>query len=53
VLSATLVHIANASYRVGRRLNFDPKALKFVNDNEANAYLTRKYRAPYIVPDKV
>ncbi len=53
VVSATLVHIANASYRVGRKLNFDPKAMKFVNDNEANALLTRKYRAPYIVPDKV
>lgn len=51
--SALLVHLANASYRVGRKLKFDAQTLKFVGDAEANALLTRKYRAPYIVPDKV
>jgi len=53
VTSAVLVHIANASYRVGRKLSFNPAAMKFVRDEEANALLTRKYRAPYIVPEKV
>ncbi len=54
VMSANLVHIANASYRVKRELKYDEAAHKFVNDKEADGYLTRaKYRAPYIVPDKV
>ena len=53
VLSADLCHLANISYRVKRSLKFDDKAQKFVNDAEANALLTRKYRAPYIVPERV
>jgi predicted dehydrogenase len=52
-LSAALVHMANISYRTKRHLQFDPKAEKFVNDAEANKLLTRDYRAPYVVPDKV
>ena len=51
--SALLIHLANTSYRLGRKLKFDPKTLKFTGDVEANAMLTRKYRAPYVVPDKV
>jgi hypothetical protein len=53
VMSASLVHIANASYRVGKRLTFDEKTLSFPGNKEATALLTRKYRAPYIVPEKV
>jgi len=53
VMSANLVHLANASYRVKRELQYDEATHKFVNDKEADAYLTRKYRAPYIVPEKV
>ena len=53
VMSANLVHLANASYRVGRKLAFDEKTLSFPGDKEATALLTRKYRAPYIVPEKV
>jgi predicted dehydrogenase len=53
VTSAALVHIANASYRVGRKLAVDAKAMKFIGDAEANKLLTRVYRAPYIVPDNV
>jgi len=34
---------------VGRKLEFDGKAEKFVNDKEADALLTRKYRAPFTV----
>ena len=51
--SAALVHIANASYRVGRKLKFDPRTMQFPGDAEANKLLTRVYRAPYIVPEKV
>jgi hypothetical protein len=51
-LSTTLPLIANVSYRVGRALTFDGKSENFGDDAEANALLTRKYRAPFVVPDK-
>ena len=48
VTSAELVHMANTSYRLGRKLAFDPGADKYVNDAQANAMLTRPvYREPY------
>ena len=53
VTSADLCHLANISYRLKRKLNFDSSAGKFVNDQEANVMMTRKYRAPYVVPEKV
>jgi predicted dehydrogenase len=54
VTSADLVHMANISYRLGRKLNFDAKTRSFVNDREANAMKTRpQYRAPYVVPANV
>jgi predicted dehydrogenase len=51
--SATLMHLANISYRLGRTLNFDGEKLQVINDPEANRMFTRNYRAPYIVPVKV
>ena len=38
--------------RVGRKLEFDGKTESFKNDSEANAMLTRKYRAPFVVADR-
>ena len=52
-LSSGLAHLGNIAYRTGRALTFDPKTEKFVNDKEANALLTRKYRAPYMMPETV
>ncbi len=52
-MSTCLPHLANISYRLKRQLTFNGKAEKFVGDSEADKMLTRKYRAPYIVPDKV
>ncbi|MBZ5592273.1 MAG: Gfo/Idh/MocA family oxidoreductase [Acidobacteriia bacterium] len=52
-LSAALCHMANISYRTGRKLQFDPKAERFVNDAEANSYITRNYRRPFVVPENV
>ena len=49
VLSCSLIHLANISYRVGRSLDFDPGKKKFVNDKEANALLSKEYRAPYTI----
>jgi predicted dehydrogenase len=48
VTSAALVHMANTSYRLGRKLAFDAASEKYVNDAQANAMQTRpKYREPY------
>ncbi len=52
-MSSALCHLGNLSYRTGRKLTFNPFAGKFVNDDDANLYLTREYCYPYIVPDKV
>ena len=51
--STSLPHLANISYRLGRGLKFNGVTEKFVNDPEADALLTREYRKPYIVSDKV
>jgi predicted dehydrogenase len=52
-LSSGLAHLGNIAYRLDRVLKFDAAAEQFVGDAEANKMLTREYRAPYIVPDKV
>jgi predicted dehydrogenase len=52
-LSAALVHLANASYRLGRALQFDPEKEEVVGDEEAKRMLRGSYRAPYIVPEEV
>ncbi len=52
-LSCALMHLANISYRTGRSLDFDPAKQQIVKDVEANAMLRRKYRAPFVVPEKV
>jgi hypothetical protein len=53
VRSSLLPIMANVSYRVGRELKFDGLSNRFVADSEANSYLSRDYRAPFVVPDKV
>jgi predicted dehydrogenase len=52
-LSSTLCHLSNISYKLGRKLHFDPDKESIIGDAEANAMLTRQYRAPYVLPDKV
>ncbi|HEX8037920.1 MAG TPA: Gfo/Idh/MocA family oxidoreductase [Chryseosolibacter sp.] len=55
-LSSALPLLCNISYRLNRALNIKDTGLhleRFVNDPEADAMLTRKYRSPYIVPDQV
>jgi predicted dehydrogenase len=54
--SAGLAHLANASYRLGRTLNFDPETQLVKNDDEANRLLCgegRGYRPPFVVPKQV
>ena len=45
-LSTSLAHLANISYRTGRKLVFDPATETFPGDDEANQMLTRTYREP-------
>jgi len=52
-ISATLMHLANISYRLGRSLHFEAKTLTCTGDAEANAMFTRHYRKPFVVPEKV
>lgn len=52
-LRAVDVSLDNREYLLGRTLNFDAKAEKFVGDEEANQLLTRPYRAPFVVPNNV
>jgi predicted dehydrogenase len=47
--SAALCHIANISYRVGRKLNWDETRKSFTGDTEASRLITRDYRKPYVV----
>ena len=52
-ISASLVHLANASYRLGRTLRFDPVQEQVIGDDEANRMLHGSYRAPYVVPEQI
>ncbi len=52
-ISTTLVHLANASYRLGRTLRFDPVQGQVIGDDEANRLLRGSYRAPYVVPEEI
>ena len=52
-LSTSLCHLGNIATRLNRTLYFNPGAEKFVNDPEADAYLTKIYRPPFLLPDKV
>ena len=51
--STVLVHLANISYRVGRTVHFDANTMTCAGDAEANKLLTRNYRKPFVVPEKV
>ncbi|WP_435010558.1 Gfo/Idh/MocA family protein [Tundrisphaera lichenicola] len=44
------LQLSGESYRLGRKLDFDPKVENFVGTPEANALLTRSYRKPFVVP---
>jgi predicted dehydrogenase len=52
-ISCTLVHLANASYILGRTLRFDPATEQVIGDEEANKLLCGSYRDPFAVPQEV
>ncbi|MDA7881500.1 Gfo/Idh/MocA family oxidoreductase [Akkermansiaceae bacterium] len=51
-LSTSACILANMSQELGRSLEWDGKARKINNDDEANKLLARPYRAPYVHPSK-
>lgn len=50
-LSCALVHLGEIAYRTRGRVDFDPQTERFVDCDEANALLTKEYRAPYTLPE--
>lgn len=52
-MSTTMSHLANISYRLGRELEFNHYSERFVDDDDANGFLTRPYRYPFVVPEQV
>ncbi len=52
--SATLVHLANISYRSGsKQLEFDPETETITNNSDAQAMMSRDYRKGFEVPKEV
>ncbi len=44
------VDLEKAEIGFGKELQIDPQTEMFVNDSQADAMLTREYRAPFVVP---
>ncbi len=51
--SCTVCHLAKISQKLGRSVHFDPQTERFVDDPEADQYLKRQYREPYVIPEQV
>lgn len=45
--SATICHLGNIGYRLGRKLNWDPAKEEFVGDADANKHLSRVARGEW------
>jgi predicted dehydrogenase len=55
-ISCGVVHLANASYRLGRAIRFDAETEQAIGDDDANRLLRdadRGYRSPFVVPEEV
>ncbi len=52
-LEANGVDLTQTKATLGAFLKMNPKTEKFVNNSGANALLTREYRKPFVVPEKV
>ena len=52
-LAANNVDLNAVTFMVGPKLKIDTRHETFHNNREANQYLTREYRAPFVVPAKV
>ncbi len=47
--SVTICHLGLTAMRLGRKVNWDPVAERFVNDAEADRFLSRPMRSPWIL----
>jgi hypothetical protein len=52
-LAANSVDLSQLNVTLGPVLEMNPKTERFTNNEAANKLVTREYRAPYIVPEKV
>lgn len=54
-ISTAMMHMGNTAYHTGRKLIFDGKTERYVNDKEADNYLSRPDggRKPYNIPKEV
>jgi hypothetical protein len=52
-LERNKIDLKAANIALGPVLTMDPKTERFIDNKEANSMLTRKYRAPYVIPDQV
>ena len=50
---AAPLELVNSTYRLGRTLQFDAQAERFVGAPDADQMLTQPYRRPFVVPDQV
>jgi predicted dehydrogenase len=51
--AATICHLGNIARWVGRKLRWDPVNEQFVGDPEANQYLDRERRKPWMLPAQI
>lgn len=51
--SATMCHLGNIARWTGRKLRWDPVKEEFVGDKEANQYLDRERRKPWVAPETI
>ena len=52
-LSASMCHLSNIAFRVGRTIYFDSESETAVGDEEAQRLVVRDYRVPFVVPEQV
>ncbi|MFL6735088.1 MAG: Gfo/Idh/MocA family protein [Sphingomicrobium sp.] len=48
--TATVCQMGNIAWRTGRKVHWDAAAGQFKGDTGANALITPRYRAPYVLP---
>ena len=47
------LQLQEMSYQIGPKLAFNPETETFVDNTKANEMLTRDYRPPFVVPERV
>jgi len=52
-MAASICHLCNIAYRTGRTLAFDSKTESFPNDRDARELVSREYRKPFVIPEKI